>query len=54
MCCADSQIYFAYAEGTVEEGIASPVTRRMASMEAMAGEDTSMLDEIASFIEAAA
>ena len=46
-----AMIYFAYAEGTVEEAIAATVTRRMASMEAMAGEDTSMLDEIASFID---
>ena len=27
-------IYFAYADGTVEEAIAATVTRRMASMEA--------------------
>ena len=47
-------IYFAYAEGTVEEGIAATVTRRMASMEAMAGEDTSLLDEIAAVIDEAA
>lgn len=49
-----AMIYFAYAEGTVEEGIASLVTRRMASMEAMAGEDTSLLDEIAGVIDDAA
>ena len=40
-------IFYAYAETTVEEAIAATVTRRMASMEAMAGEDTSLLDEIA-------
>ena len=50
----EAVIYFAYAEGTVEEGIAATVARRMASMEAMAGEDTSMLDEIAGVIDGAA
>ena len=50
----EATIYFAYAEGTVEEGIAATVTRRMASMEAMAGEDTSLLDEIAAVIDSAA
>ncbi len=49
-----AMIYFAYAEGTVEEDIAATVTRRMASMEAMAGEDTSLLDEIAAVIDSAA
>ena len=49
-----AMIYFAYAERTVEEGIAATVTRRMASMEAMAGEDTSMLDEIAGVIDSVA
>ncbi len=49
-----AMIYFAYAEGTVEEGIASLVTRRMASMEAVVGEDTSMLDEIAGVIDSEA
>ena len=36
---------------TVEGGIASLVTRRMASMEALAGEDKSMLGEIANLME---
>ena len=49
-----AMIYFAYAESTVEEGIAATVTRRMASMEAMAGESTSLLDEIAAVIDGAA
>ena len=49
-----AMIYFAYAEGTVEEAIAATVTRRMASMDAMAGEDTSMLDEIADVIDSVA
>ena len=47
-------IHFAYAEGTVEEAIAATVTRRMASMEAMAGEDTTLLDAIAAVIDGAA
>ncbi len=46
-------VFYAYAQGTVEEAIAATVTRRMASMEAMAGEDTSLLDEIADVITAA-
>ena len=45
---------FSYAEDTVEEGIDFTVTRRMASMEAMAGEDTSLLDEIAGVLIGAA
>ena len=47
----EAMIYFAYAEGAVEEGIAATVMRRMASMEAMAGADTSLLDEIAGVID---
>ncbi len=46
-------VFYAYAEGTVEEAIAATVTRRIAAMEAMAGEDTSLLDEIADVIAAA-
>lgn len=46
-------VFYAYAEATVEEEIAATVTRRMASMEAMAGEDTTLLDEIASVVAAA-
>ena len=45
-----AMIFYAYAEATVEEAIAATVTRRMASMEAMAGEDTSLLDEIAGLL----
>ena len=48
-----ANVFYAYAEATVEEAIAATVTRRMASMEAMAGEDTSLLDEIAGVIAAA-
>ena len=47
-----AMIFYAYAEATVEEAIAAAVTRRMASMEAMAGEDTSLLDEIADLLAA--
>jgi hypothetical protein len=43
-------IYYALAEGTVEESIAATVVGRMASMEAMAGEDTTLLDAIAAAI----
>ena len=42
-CHRDGQqatIYYALAEGTVEESIAATVVGRMASMDAMAGEDT--------------
>ncbi|KQP91308.1 restriction endonuclease subunit R [Methylobacterium sp. Leaf113] len=49
-CHRDGQkatIYYALAEGTVEESIATTVVGRMASMEAMAGEDTALLDAIA-------
>ena len=49
----EAMIYFAYAEGTVEEAIAATVTRRMASMEAIAGEDTPLLDGIAGIIDGA-
>ena len=39
-------IYYAYAEGTVEEKIAAVVLARMTAMDGMAGDDTSMLEEI--------
>ncbi len=44
-------IYYAYAEDTVEEKIAATVTARMAAMDGMAGDDTTLLDEIARIIE---
>ena len=44
-------IYYAYAENTVEEKIAGTVVSRMASMEGMAGDDTRLLDQIASAVE---
>jgi hypothetical protein len=39
-------IHYAYAEDTVEEAVAATVVRRMAAMDAMAGEDTGMLAAI--------
>ena len=39
-------IYYAFAEDTVEEAIATTVVRRMLAMDAMAGEDTALLDTI--------
>jgi hypothetical protein len=45
-------IYYAFAEATVEEAIAATVLRRMTAMEAMAGEDTALLEAIAALIEA--
>jgi hypothetical protein len=47
-------IYYTYAEGTVEETVAATVIARMASMEAMAGDDTELLDAIAAVVETAA
>jgi hypothetical protein len=52
-CHRDGQqatIYYALAEGTVEESIAATVVGRMASMDAMAGEDTALIDAIAQAI----
>jgi hypothetical protein len=46
-------IYYALAEDTVEERIAATVVGRMAAMEAMAGEDTVLLDAIAAAIREA-
>ena len=56
-CHRDGQratVYYAFAEDTVEEAVTAMVVRRMASMEAMAGEDASLLDAIAAVIEQAA
>ena len=39
-------IYYAFAEDTVEEAISATVLARMASMDAMAGEDTAWLDAV--------
>jgi hypothetical protein len=43
-------IYYAFAEDTVEERIAATVVTRMAAMNGMAGDDTSIADEIARVI----
>jgi hypothetical protein len=43
-------IYYAFAEDTVEERIAATVVNRMAAMDGMAGDDTSIADEIARVI----
>ncbi len=55
-CHRDGQqatVYYAFAEDTVEEAVTATVVRRMASMEAMAGEDVSLLDAITAVIEQA-
>jgi len=44
-------IYYAFAEATVEEAITGTVLRRMKTMDAMAGEDTALLEAIAALIE---
>jgi hypothetical protein len=52
-CHRDGQravIYYAFAEDTVEERIAATVVNRMAAMDGMAGDDTSIADEIARVI----
>ncbi|WP_244472335.1 DEAD/DEAH box helicase family protein [Methylobacterium sp. Leaf108] len=46
-------IVYAFAEDTVEEAIAATVLRRMTAMDAMAGEDTAMLDAIVACLDAA-
>ena len=47
-------IHYAFAEDTVEEAITRTVLRRMAAMDAMAGEDPRLLDAIATCLDAAA
>jgi len=44
-------IYYAFAEATVEEAITGTVLRRMKTMDAMAGEDTALLEAIAALVE---
>jgi hypothetical protein len=44
-------IYYSFAEDTVEERIAAIVINRMASMDGMAGDDTSLLDAIAGAVQ---
>ncbi|MBX9932597.1 MAG: DEAD/DEAH box helicase [Methylobacterium sp.] len=53
-CHRDGQaatVFYAFAEDTVEEAIGSTVMRRMSAMEAMAGEDTAMLDAIVACLD---
>jgi len=45
-------IYYAFAEDTVEERIAATVVTRMSAMDGMAGDDTSLADELARVIVA--
>jgi hypothetical protein len=54
-CHRDGQralIYYAYAEGTVEEKIAAMVLDRMTGMDGMAGDDTALLEAVARLLEA--
>jgi hypothetical protein len=44
-------IWYAYAEDTVEERVAATVIARMAAMDGMAGDDTSLLDAIAGVLD---
>ena len=44
-------IYYAFAEGTVEEKVAATAIARMAAMDGMAGDDTTFIEEIAARIE---
>ena len=56
-CHRDGQqatVYYAFAEGTVEEAVTALVVRRMAAREAMGGEDASLRDAIAAVVEQAA
>jgi SNF2-related domain len=46
-------IHYAYAEDSVEEAIAGLAVKRMASMDGMAGDDTTMLDEIGLMLDQA-
>lgn len=53
-CHRDGQhatIFYAYAEDTVEEMVATTVIGRMAAMDGMAGDDTQMLEAIATLVE---
>jgi len=47
-------IHYAFAEDTVEEAITRTVLRRMAAMDAMAGEDTRLIDAVAACLDQAA
>ena len=45
-------VWYAYAEDTVEERVAEAVVARMRSMDAMAGDDTGVLDDIFTILRA--
>jgi SNF2 domain-containing protein/helicase-like protein len=48
-----AQVYWAYADGTLEERIAAIVCGRIKAMKGMSGDDTSTVDEIATLLETA-
>lgn len=53
-CHRDGQralIHYAFAENTVEEAVVARVVKRMASMDGMAGDDISLLEELALEVE---
>ena len=55
-CHRDGQratVYYVFVEDTVEEAITATAVRRMVTMDAMAGEDASLLDAIAAIVEQA-
>lgn len=45
-------VWYTYAEDTVEERVAEAVVARMVSMDAMAGDDTRLLDDIGAILRA--
>jgi hypothetical protein len=47
-----AQVYWAYADGTVEDKIARVVARRIQSMKEMVGDDVETLREIESLLRA--
>lgn len=49
-----AQVYWAYADGTIEERIAAVVCKRMRAMKAMTGDDTATVEEIAQLLADAA
>jgi hypothetical protein len=49
-----AQVYWAYADGTIEERIATIVCERLRAMKAMTGDDTETVEELASLLSDAA
>jgi hypothetical protein len=49
-----AQVYWAYADGTLEEKIAAIVCGRIRAMKSMSGDDLATIDEIARLLESAA